>query len=48
MEIIFDIKKVIECKWFIKLDADELLFLEEIKQEMHRNIKEQYGGQKIW
>jgi len=41
--------KFMELRWYVQLDPDEMEFKEEIRQEMHLNIKGQWhGGEKLW
>jgi hypothetical protein len=46
MEIELIIYPCIE--WYFKLDEEEQQFMEEIKQEISLDLKEQYGGERLW
>ena len=46
MEVKFELMQAVE--WYIKLEEDEKQFVEETKQEMHLNFKEQFGAEKLW
>ena len=53
MRIEFHIQKlkissVKHVEWFIELDEDEIKYGKEIKEEMDLNMKEQFGGYKIY
>lgn len=38
----------VKLEWYIYLEEDEKKFGEEMKQEIDLDLKEQYGGEKLW
>ena len=43
-----EIRFIQKVEWYVYLDKEERQFVEEIKQEMHLNMEQQYGGFYLW